>query len=70
MDNLQARRVNEVMSNDAPNVSVKLRETTTLGIKSSTLNETCVGSLTSHRIYYICKDCETGPAVFVLIREA
>ena len=55
---------NEGMSNDVPHVSVNLRWTTTSGTTSPTLCEQCVGSLTSHRIYYMCKPCEMGPTVY------
>ena len=35
------------------------------GTMSPTLYEQCVGSLKSQRIYYMCKDCETGPTVYL-----
>ena len=45
-------------------VSPLTRSTTILpGIMYPTLNEQCVGSLTSNRIY-VCKGCEAGPMVY------
>ena len=55
---------NEGMSNDVPHVSVNLRYTTTSGTTSPTLCEQCVGSLTSHRIDYMCKPFEMGTTVY------
>ena len=46
---------------------VNLGQTTTPGTTLPTLYEQCVGSLTyltSHRIYYVCRACETGPTVY------
>ena len=56
---------NEGMSND---MIVNQRLTTTQGTTSLTLFEKCVGSLTSHRIYDICKTCETGRTVYLPYR--
>ena len=45
-------------------ISVKVRQTTTLGTMFPTLYEECVGSLTSHRFITCARACETGPKVY------
>ena len=52
------------MSNDTPHVSVNLRQTTKPETTTPTLYEKYVDSSTSHRIYYVCKACETAPTVY------
>ena len=45
-------------------ISVKVRQTTTLGTMFPTLYDECVGSLTSHRFITCARACETGPKVY------
>ena len=45
-------------------MSVKARQTTTLGTTHPTVYEECVGSLTSHRFITCVRACEMGPMVY------